>query len=103
MVEDGALVATVTKKRRSNNILPAVQLDINVGGGRLISLTDGVPHDLDEAHRSAARDQLEILYVPILAETQTASETGAISSLDIVPHLSCCILSWFKLFAEESN
>ena len=37
--EDGALVATVTKKRRANGIPDSAMFDINIGG-KVISLSD---------------------------------------------------------------
>lgn len=60
-VDQGVLVATVTKKHRGN-APPAANFDINVGDGRYISLNDpsGVKN-LDASMKSNAVQQLKVL------------------------------------------
>lgn len=61
-MEDGALVATVTKKRRGNTASVGANFDINVGEGRVISLNDphGIQH-LDDDMKVNAVTQLKVL------------------------------------------
>ena len=62
-IDEGALVATVTKKRRGNAIEgAAANFDINVGDGRYISLNDpaGV-QNLDDDMKTSALSQLKVL------------------------------------------
>ena len=78
-VDEGALVATVTKKRRGNAPpSAAANFDINVGDGRYISLNDptGVRH-LDENMKSNALTQLKVLQdqMASLMEQLTTKET----------------------------
>lgn len=58
--EVGAVVATVTKKRRSND--NAANFEINVGDGRVINLNDplGV-QELDSSMKATAASQLKVL------------------------------------------
>ena len=61
-VEDGALIATVTKKRRIRAGDAPVNFDINVGDGQYISLTNpGSIGLLDEDLKSTAIQQLQVL------------------------------------------
>ena len=57
--EAGAVVATVTKKRRGND---TASFEINVGEGRFISLNDpaGV-QELDSSMKATAASQLKVL------------------------------------------
>lgn len=59
-VDEGALVATVTKKRKGNGT--AAAFDINIGEGNYISLNDpnGL-QDLDDNMKTSALSQLMIL------------------------------------------
>jgi len=62
-IDEGALVATVTKKRRGNSVAAtAANFDINVGEGRYISLNDpsGVLN-LDDDMKTSAYSQLKVL------------------------------------------
>lgn len=60
-VEDGALVATVTKKRRGNAPQGA-SFDINVGNGTYISLNDiNSVQNLDDSMKTNAMTQLQVL------------------------------------------
>lgn len=57
--DEGALVATVTKKRRGNT---SAAFDINVGEGRYINLADpGTMKHLDESMKNTAISQLKVL------------------------------------------
>lgn len=63
-VDEGSLVATVTKKRRKDNSTDgtAANFDINVGEGRYISLSNpGNVEALDEELKSTAIEQLQVL------------------------------------------
>lgn len=57
-MDEGALIATVTKKRKGND----ANFEINVGEGRYISLNDptGV-QGLDSDMRATAASQLKVL------------------------------------------
>jgi len=69
-IEDGALVATVTKKRRGGNgsgtdgqMSSTTAFDINMGDGRKVTLLDD-PHyvkNLDNEVKNAALSQLKVL------------------------------------------
>ena len=78
-VDEGALVATVTKKRRGNAPpATAANFDISIGEGKYISLNDptGVKH-LDENMKSNALTQLKVLQdqMASLMEQLTTKET----------------------------
>ncbi len=70
--EDGALVATVSKKRRGNGLPEAAMFDINVGG-KVISLSDpnamsSLSNDMKDsvtAQLSVLQDQLSMLMTQI--------------------------------------
>ena len=60
-VEEGTLVATVSKKRRGNDKTSAV-FDINVGEGRYISLSDpNTVKLLDDSAKESASSQLQVI------------------------------------------
>lgn len=58
-VDHGALIATVTKKRKGNE---GANFEINVGDGKFISLSDpdGV-NGLDSSMKATAASQLQVL------------------------------------------
>ena len=58
--EVGAVVATVTKKRRGNEA--AANFEINVGEGRFINLNDPMDvRELDSDMKATAASQLKVL------------------------------------------
>lgn len=79
--DEGALVATVTKKPRRGNAPPSASanFDINVGEGRYISLNNpsGVQH-LDDNMKTNALSQLKVLQdqMASLMEQLTTNETN---------------------------
>lgn len=59
-VDEGGLVATVTKKRKGNSTVAA--FDINLGEGNYISLNDpSAIQNLDSNARSSAVSQIKVL------------------------------------------
>ena len=61
-VEDGALIATVTKKRRVRDGAAPVNFDIKVGDGQYISLSDpGNVQNMEDSLKSTAIIQLQVL------------------------------------------
>ena len=78
-IDEGALVATVTKKRRGNiTEATGANFDINVGEGRYISLNDpnGVQH-LDSGMKTSALSQLKVLQDQMASLMQQLSTTDA--------------------------
>ena len=63
---DGALVATISKKRRdgTNHAISPAKFDINVGEGKYLNLNDpDNVNNLDADTKNEALNQLKILYV----------------------------------------
>ena len=61
---DGALVATISKKRRDgpNQSISPAKFDINVGEGKFLNLNDpSNVHTLDDDMKNEALNQLKIL------------------------------------------
>ena len=57
--DEGALIATVSKKRRGN---AETMLEINVGNGRYINLADSSSmNDLDDSMKDVAENQVKVL------------------------------------------
>jgi len=65
-VDEGALIATVTKKRRGNDPsvadIEGASSDVHVGEGRYISLNDpSAAQNLNEEMKTSALSQLKVL------------------------------------------
>ena len=76
-IDEGALIATVTKKRRGNTMeTTGANFDINVGEGRYISLNDpsGV-QNLDSEMKTSAMSQLKVLQDQMACLMQQLSTT----------------------------
>ena len=76
-IDEGALIATVTKKRRGNTMeTTGANFDINVGEGRYISLNDpsGV-QNLDSEMKTSAMSQLKVLQDQMASLMQQLSTT----------------------------
>jgi hypothetical protein len=78
-VDEGSLVATITKKRRGNDTSDTTAADfaINVGEGKFISLTDpsGIGN-LDSESRLRAFNHLQVLQDQMAKIMQDLSNKG---------------------------
>jgi hypothetical protein len=77
-MDEGSLVATITKKRRGNDSSDtAADFAINVGEGKFISLTDpSAIGNLDSESRLRAFNHLQVLQVQMAKIMQDLSNKG---------------------------